>query len=301
MKQLIGIILLSTFVLSCGISRVFAQDNITRKKVFLFAGQSNMEGRADGAQLSEEDRQRLHKISNRIQFYYNHQPVTPLQLTTPKNYIKRKFDLNESFGPELFFGIELAEKYPDEEFIFIKRSKGGTSLYGCWNPDWTEEKAKLVNELDQPQLYSDFVNYVKSVLGGYGPDDYEIKGMLWVQGETDSAVKKWGEEPARTYGKNLRKLIKRTRAELGCPQMPFVMFQVGGGKVVDGMQETAENDRNVYLIPQSKDRESDDFYERNPPPIGHYTANSMKKIGVGFFKVFDDILNEQNKNCNPHF
>lgn len=265
------------------------------KKVFLFAGQSNMEGRADGAQLAQEDLQRLDNIADRIQFYYNHQPVTPLQLTTPKNYIKRKFDLNQCFGPELFFGIELAENYPDEEFIFIKRSKGGTSLYGCWNPDWTEDRAKLMDELDQSKLYSDFINYVKSVLRNYSPDEYEIKGMLWVQGETDSAVKKWGEEPARTYGKNLRKIIRRTRADLDCPQMPFVMFQVGGGEVVEGMQETAENDRNVHLIPQSKDRGSDDFYERNPPPIGHYTAKSMKKIGIEFFEVFDDIFTEQNK------
>ena len=251
-----------------------------------------MEGRADGAQLSEKDKQRLNRVSDRIHFYYNHRPVTPLQLTNPKKYIKKKFDLSECFGPELFFGIELAENYPDEEFIFIKRSKGGTSLYGCWNPDWSGEKAALMNELEQPKLYSDFVNYVKSVLENYDAHNYEVSGMLWVQGETDSAIKKWGEEPARTYGKNLRNLIQRTRLELDHPQMPFVMFQVGGGEVVKGMRQTAKNDRNVYLIPQSKDRDSGDFYERNPPPIGHYTASSMKKIGEEFYKVFDTILTE---------
>ena len=39
----------------------------------------------------------------------------------------------------------MAEKYPNDEFIFIKRSVGGTSLYGCWNPDWTYEKANQMN------------------------------------------------------------------------------------------------------------------------------------------------------------
>lgn len=301
MKQRIPIILLLSLLIFGGKFNVFAQVNSKIKKVFLLSGQSNMEGRADGAQLSKEDLQRLDNVADRVQFFYNHHPVTPLQLTTPKKYIKRKFDLTQSFGPELFFGIELAENYPEDEFVFIKRSKGGTSLYGCWNPNWAEEKAKLMDELDQPKLYQDFIVYVKSVLGNYNPDNYEIKGMLWVQGETDSAVKKWGDVPARNYGKNLRKLIKRTRADLACPQMPFVMFQVGGGEVVEGMKNTAKNDRNVFLIPQSKNRESDNYYEKNPPPLGHYTAKSMKKIGIEFFQVVDEILNKQNNNCIPHF
>ena len=256
------------------------------KKVFLFAGQSNMEGRANAAKLSEEDLQRLEKVKDRIQFHYNHQDLSPLQLTTPKPYVQRKFSLEKSFGPELFFGIELAEKYPDETFIFIKRSQGGTSLYGCWNPYWEEEKAELMNELNKPKLFLDFVNYGKSVLSNYSPTEYEICGMLWVQGEADSGVKKWGPLPSETYGENLRNLIKETRAVFKTSDLPVMIFQVGSGKVVKGMEETAALDKQVYLIPQSKDKESPDFYEKNPPPIGHYIAKSMKRIGERFFEVY---------------
>ena len=247
-----------------------------------------MAGRANGANLSSQDKQRLAEVQDRIQFYYNHEPPTNLKLTTPKPYIQRKFNLQESFGPELFFGIELAEKYPDQEFIFIKRALGGTSLHGCWNPDWTEEKADFMNELDRPKLYSDFINYINEVLSEYNAEEYEISGMLWVQGETDSGVKKWGPEPANTYGENLKNLIKTTRDTLTIPNLPFIMFQVGGGKVVEGMKKNAKNDKNVYLIPQSRDENSMHFYEKNPPPIGHYTAKSMKKIGVQFFNIVEE-------------
>ena len=288
MKNSIRIIIACLFFLSCSmIKKVESSTSI--KKVFLFAGQSNMDGRANGAQLTKMDLQRLSKVANRISFYYNHQPVTPLQLTTASKHVQKKFSLTESFGPELFFGIEMAEKYPEDEFVFIKRSQGGTSLYGCWNPDWSEEKAALMNELKQPKLYFDFIAYAKDVLKEYNPAEYEIKGMLWVQGEADSGVKKWGEKPAEAYGENLSKLIESTRTSLDIPEMPFVLFQVGFGKVVKGMKKTAENDNHVYLIPQSNDKQSKDFYKKNPPPVGHYTAKSMKRIGMAFFKIFESI------------
>lgn len=250
-----------------------------------------MAGRANAALVSEEDSARLAKTANRIQFYYNHKPVSPLQFTTPAKHTQRKFSLEQSFGPEVFFGINLVEKYPDEEFIFIKRAKGGTSLYGCWNPEWTEEKAALMNEANAPKLYQDFIVYTKEILSEYEPSEYEIVGMLWVQGESDSGTKKGTRpQPSNEYAKNLQKLITGVRTEFAVQDLPFAMFQVGGGKVVKGMKQVAENDSNVYLIPQSRDENSSDFYERNPPPIGHYTASSMKRIGQRFFEIFDVII-----------
>lgn len=268
-------------------SKVAETPKIKKKKVFLFAGQSNMEGRANGDLLSEEDLKRLEKVAPNIAFHYNHFPVSPLQLTTPKPYIQKKFSLEKSFGPELFFGINLAEKYPNDEFVFIKRSQGGTSLYGCWNPDWTLAKAKAMNEENQPKLFADFIAYSKSILATMDTSEYEICGMFWVQGEADSGTKKHGTKPAETYGKNLQSLIKEVRTTFNKPNLPFILFQVGSGKVVEGMEQTAKNDNFVSLIPQSRNKKSTDYYERNPPPIGHYTSKSMKKIGERFFEVYE--------------
>ncbi len=57
--------------------------------------------------------------------------------------------------------------------------------------------------------------------------------MLWVQGESDSG-KKGGLKPREAYEMNLTKLISRVRTDFNHPKLPFLMFQVGHGKVVEG-------------------------------------------------------------------
>lgn len=271
-------------------SQTFGQElkvNETSKKtkVFFLAGQSNMDGRARAYNLTVEDKERIKKAQQNVTLYYNHRPSTPLQVTKVANHIARKFKADSLFGPELFFGIKLSEQYPNHKIILIKRAKGGMSLYGAWNPEWSEEKAKLMNELKAPKLYSDFINYAKSILSDLNPNSYEICGMLWVQGETDSG-KRFGSEPAETYEANLIKLINGVRTEFSLSNLPFLIFQVGGGNVVKGMQNIAKKDAFVSLIPQSSDKNSKDYYKKNPPPIGHYICESMKRIGIEFFELY---------------
>ncbi len=256
-------------------------------KVFFLAGQSNMDGRARAYHLTENDLQRLEKAKRNVTLYFNHEPPVPLQPTKANEYIRNRFNTKEVFGPELFFGINLSEAYPNDKIILIKRSKGGMSLYGAWNPEWSQEKAALMNEQNEPHLYDDFISYAHEVLSSFDTSDYELCGMLWVQGETDSS-KKHGPKPADSYQDNLTKLIKDVRQEFSAPTLPFIIFQVGNQKVVQAMKNIADNDPDVSLIPQSYDKESEDFYTKNPPPLGHYTYKSMKKIGEEFFNYYQN-------------
>ena len=82
--------------------------------------------------------------------------------------------------------------------MFIKRALGGASLYGCWNPNWTKEKAQYVNELSRPKLFHKLLNDVDKELSKHDKLDYQIMGMLWVQGESDSG-QKWGPLPCLLY------------------------------------------------------------------------------------------------------
>jgi len=273
------------------------KNKVTEKrkiKVFLLAGQSNMDGRARGHNLTDEDIARLQKAQKQITLFYNHQQAVPLQLTTPSEYVQKKFDTKQVFGPELFFGINLAEAYPQDSIIFIKRSRGGMSLYGAWNPNWTIEKATAMKEDDDPKLYSDFINYTDSILSTMDTSTYKLCGMLWVQGESDSGTKKNGTIPADSYEQNLRDLINGVRTKFNKPDLPFLIFQVGHGKVVEGMKNIAKSDNYVTLIPQEKDVNSDYYFERNPAPLGHYKYKSMKKIGQYFFEYFQK---DYAKNC----
>ena len=276
------------FFALCFIGIVNAQDakGITKTKVFLLAGQSNMDGRAKASGLSEEDKDRLKKAQRNVTLYYNFGEGKPLDTTKVAKHTAKKFGAAYLFGPELFFGIKMSEKYPDHKIVLIKRARGGMSLYGAWNPDWTLEKATLIKEQKQPKLYNEFIEYSRKVLSNYEKDSYELCGMLWVQGESDSG-KKGGLKPRETYEANLTKLISRVRSDFNQPKLPFLMFQVGHGKVVKAMKTIAKADEYVVLIPQEKDKNSKFYFEKNPPPIGHYVTSSMKKIGNYFFEFYE--------------
>jgi len=204
------------FASLCLLSTAVAQTEAPAKKlkVFIFAGQSKMDGRADFDKISDEDKERLAAIQPRVQLAYNMQPIVPL--TGPKGTegLKKKYGAHHSFGPEIFFGIRLAEASPDERFLFIKRSVGATSLYGRWNPDWDVAKAKVMGEETAAPLYPDMISYLRQVLSAYPKDSCEICGMLWVQGEADGNVSVRGPEPAKAYGQNIKNQITRVRADL---------------------------------------------------------------------------------------
>jgi hypothetical protein len=53
------------------------------------------------------------------------------------------------------------------------------------------------------------------------------------------------------------------------------------------MQNVAKADANVVLIPQETHKNSKFYFEKNPPPIGHYVTSAMKKIGEYFFDFYE--------------
>jgi len=267
--------------LSCYSQVVLSDDKIN---VFILAGQSNMAGAADASELSELDLQDLKNAQKNISFVYNGNKTIPLDITIPSDWKKKKYKLDSCFGPEIFFGIELSKKHPNKKFLFIKRSMGGTSLYGCWNPNWTKEKAELVGELKKPKLFFKLLNDVDTELSKLNELNYQISGMLWVQGESDSG-QKWGPLPSDTYFENLKNLINKSRIAFECPEMPFMIMQVGSKKIVDAMKKVSTQLKNVIFIPQSKEIDSYNFLSRLEDNI-HYDYEGMKKIGILFSENF---------------
>lgn len=249
-------------------------------KVFILAGQSNMEGRADAHKILASDLERLTKAQKNVSLAFNNQPVCPLKPVQPSAEIAEIYKRDLIFGPELFFGIALSEAWPNEKILLIKRTEGATSLHGCWHPEWSKDKAAVMGEEQGPQLYRALIDYVKQVLSEYKKDEYEICGMLWVQGETDAGNK----IAAAAYGQNLEQFINHIRQDVQNDTLPFLLFQVGNGKVIEGMKKTAQLLQNVTLIPQSPGPTSPNFYPKMEN--GHYNFKGIKKLGLRFAKVF---------------
>ena len=297
------------FSLFCCI-KIFSQSDsysneylCTKKtKVFLLAGQSNMDGRGDFSKLSGDELKDLAFAQQKIKYYYKgtaNNIKLPLIIdgvlsaTDPWNFVKKKFRINKCFGPELFFGIELSKRYPENEFLLIKRSEGGTSLYGAWNPNWTYEKAKLKAEEHKNKLFQDFINTVDKQLSKLPEGSYEIVGMLWVQGESDSG-QKHGPLPSEKYSENLTELIKKVRDYYNVNDMPFLMLGVGSEMIINSMEEVSDKLVNVELIRRSLDTKSNNYTPRynhmwNGKPANHYNYVGMKTIGKMFFKRYQKL------------
>ena len=271
---------------------------VQKTKVFILAGQSNMDGRGDASKLSETEMKLLTNASKKIHFVYKGTVGEgnairyngELDFTNPWNFVKQKFRIEKCFGPELFFGVDLVKNYPKHDYLFIKRSQGGTSLYGAWNPNWSVEKASFFKEQDKPKLYQDFIDLVDAELAKLHPDSYEIIGMLWVQGETDSNTSN-GPIAADTYQENLENLIISLRSHYNIPDLPFLMLGVGSKKVQNAMAQVSYKLTNVSFIERSQDVNKSNYtpiysHKWKDKPVGHYNYEGMKKIGHLFFESY---------------
>ena len=137
-----------------------------------------------------------------------------------------EIDLGLAFGPELAFGIVMGDHY-DQPVLLIKTSWGGHSLYGNFRPPSSGGKLGA--------SYTNMVNHVKEVTGDLKnlfPDydesqGFEIAGFLWFQGFNDQ----FKEETRNEYEQNMVNLINDLRKEFKVPNMPVVIGELGtGGK-----------------------------------------------------------------------
>ncbi|ANQ51594.1 sialate O-acetylesterase [Flammeovirga sp. MY04] len=275
MKKLI------TFVLF-----LFASLTLSAQETYivLLGGQSNMAGRGQFDELSEADKQRVDKAAEMITIVFNGRPEVPLSYQSAS---KRQ----SNYGPELFFGVTLHERFPDKKFVFVKESLGGTSLLGAWNPNWTEETAKLSERDEKRQkvkLYEQHTKAITTTLAAH--PKAKIIGMLWMQGEKDTRL----EVSATTYGENLLKLVNAYRTDFKVKDMPFFFGQVNcppRGNYLDGveivrqqMSASADKSKGLYMIPTSMDESWSDYPKRNDNV--HYTTEGQKRLGTAFAEAF---------------
>jgi len=178
--------MLATIALSMAIR---AQGGETPLKVFVLAGQSNMEGMAASADLPAD----MAQPQKDVLLY---QAGAWVPLAPGKN-----------FGPEIAFGRTMTAAQPGQQIGIIKVAVGGTNLAVKWSPD------------DIKSLYGKLVKQVKEAQKGR---TIVIAGMLWMQGEADSK----NEAMAGAYKANFLHLIESARRDFGNASLPFVFGRV---------------------------------------------------------------------------
>jgi hypothetical protein len=214
-------------------------------KVFVLAGQSNMQGQGeitDGAQ-------------GNLQYMVDTDPATFGHLKDAGGWVVRddvwvwyerdgstlikgglsvgQGAANDTIGPELQFGHVIGDYY-DDQVLLIKTAWGGKSLAVDFRPPssgWSINPPVAVG--DQGYYYQEMLNIVADVLANlsthfpaYEGQGYEIVGFGWHQGWNDRVNQTYNDE----YEYNMANFIRDIRSSehgFGIPNLPFVIATTG--------------------------------------------------------------------------
>jgi hypothetical protein len=159
--------------------------------LYLLMGQSNMAGRGEFGPEDKMPHPRVLMFTLANQWAPAVEPITHDKPTIL------------GVGPGFAFGKAMAEHDPAVTIGLVSCAFGGTPL-----KRWQKGG----------DLYSNAVHRVKITMR-----DGTLKGILWHQGESDSGT----TNNAYSYGERLGQMIQDIRADLGCPNLPFVVGQIG--------------------------------------------------------------------------
>lgn len=222
----------SCFALVFAIGSLSAADTKT-VKVFILAGQSNMEGH--GIVKAEEKRnggkgslEHLAKTSDRFKSLRDKDGAWITRDDVSIHYLDRKGPLTVGYGanpdrigPELGFGRVIGDAY-EEPVLLVKLAWGGKSLGKDFRPPSSGG--------DVGPYYKEVVQRTKDVLANLDtlfPNlagrKVEIAGFGWHQGWNDRINQTFNDE----YEKNMANFIRDIRKDLGVKDLPFVIAETG--------------------------------------------------------------------------
>jgi arylsulfatase A-like enzyme len=207
-------------------------------KVFILAGQSNMEGhglikadpKRNGGKGSLEYLVKDAARASRFKHLVDRDGKWAVRDDVWIHYLDRKgrltvgFGANEErIGPELGFGQVVGDAI-DEPVLLIKLAWGGKSLAKDFRPPSSGGEVG--------PYYTQIVNRTRNVLGelhkkspSFKGRGYQIAGFGWHQGWNDRINPSYTDE----YEKNLANFIRDLRKDLGVKNLPFVIAETGMG------------------------------------------------------------------------
>ncbi len=227
----------------------------TTMRVFIFAGQSNMEG----ADSKVKDIHRfppfagLDAPQEKVLFSYN---IGREEKQASKGWVALQ-PVRNLVGPELSFARRVAQE-TGAPIAIIKCAAGGTTLGGDWNPD----------EPSGFKLYPLALDLVRSSLAELDAKKvpYRIEGFMWHQGENDM----FNKEFKPNYGRNLANFLASWRRDLKTPGLKFYIGELCT-KTIWGM----DNRANMYAIRTGQKAVTD------ADPLAEYIPTSHDAVEIG--------------------
>ena len=243
-------------------------------KVFILAGQSNMQGKGSVAVMN------LQAQGSKTKDFFKHLRKDGKWIVRKDvfiKYLERHGPLTVGYGSpgstgtELEFGMMMGDHF-EEPVILIKAAWGGHSLFKLFRSPSAGYPASIQQELEDARSKveasnkknkkSDPLPTMDDIKMGYGSsyrnmmaevketfDNYrtmfpelknctpELAGFFWFQGYNDMfGDLKNPSSPSNEYASNMKHFIKDVRKDLGVPKLPFVIAAIGnnGSTVAQG-------------------------------------------------------------------
>ena len=268
-------------------------------KVFILAGQSNMEGQGVVSMDGERDynggkgnlvwsmknsksAEKMKKLKNEKGDWVVRDDV---QISFKARDKVRKGGLTVGYtgyggsshiGPELGFGLVMGDTFK-EQVLLIKTAWGGKSLYVDFRPPSSGGQVG--------PFYTKMVEEVRAALAELGDQKYEITGFVWQQGWNDMCTKPAIPE----YAQNLVNLVNDLRKEFKVPNMPVVVGELGnGGPVTSGgmfefrkaQEEGTKQIKNALFV-HTTDFARAPALSPNPGHGHHWSGNAESYFLIG--------------------
>ena len=222
-------------------------------KVFILAGQSNMEGKAKVSLLDYQAQQpatsNLFKHLQKDGQWVERDDVW-IKFLERKGRLTVGYGSPKCIGPELEFGRVVGDHYQGQ-VLLIKTAWGGRSLYRDFrSPSAGLPPASMLETMlaesrkRKPETTSDDVKKtfgssyremlaevdatlanLKTHFPDYAGQGYELSGFIWLQGWNDMINATYTAE----YATNLTHFISDVRKDFKAPKLPFVIGQMGVG------------------------------------------------------------------------
>lgn len=293
-------------------------------KVFILAGQSNMEGHGRIAGTQRGTLETLAKDPATAP-RYKHLQKNGEWITREDVWITwtgQKGPLGiggwaarGAIGPELGFGFAMGD-FLDEPVLLLKFGPGGTSLAGPWRPPSSgahpNKKPRGPGVGDQ---YDNLISSVKKQLQELSEitptladRKPELVGFGWHQGWNDGCSK----PDSLAYEENMANFIRDVRKDLDAPKLPFVIGGSGFGgwgqkidrrlMIMNAQEAVTKHDE---FVGNTKYVETRSFFRDgpiSPRPIRYHwccNAETYWLIGDGMGKAMVELLGGPKAPANP--
>jgi hypothetical protein len=189
-----------------------------------------------------------------------------------------------SFGSEITLGRSLTDRL-DSSVAIIKHADSGSSLASDWNPEAPDSGR---------QNFPGLIEHLETDLPLLGTPgvDYEIAGMYWHQGESDTTAAR-----APLYEDRLTEFIAAIRAGVGIPDLPFFIGAIHEDNyrfytpvIRQAQMNVAVADSHAYFVETSHLTLKTDWT--------HFDSAGQMGLGYAFADAYLRAINPADRNLD---